>query len=360
MTIDSWNKNKYPLLIAGPCSAESEEQLMETVRGLQHLGVSYIRAGVWKPRTRPNSFEGYGAVAFEWIKAVADELGVAFATEVASPEHVELALKHDIKLLWVGARTTVNPFNVQEIAESLRGVDIPVLVKNPVNPDLSLWIGALERMSNVGVTKLGAIHRGFSTHQKSEYRNIPLWKIAIELKTNYPDLMLIGDPSHIAGRRDKIQKVAQKALDLNYDGLMIETHYRPDMALSDAQQQLSPLQLGETLANLVVRRPNTKDHNFEQIIEEIRAQIDEADREIIDALARRFSLVDRIGAYKKENNVAIFQISRWKEVFETRQEWGKSLQLDEEFIKDIFRLIHQESIKTQTKIFDEYAKKHSD
>jgi chorismate mutase len=286
-------------------------------------------------------------------------LDVQFATEVASPEHVELALKNDIKLVWIGARTTVNPFNVQEIAESLRGVNIPVLVKNPVNPDLSLWIGALERLNKVGISELGAIHRGFSTHQNSKYRNIPLWQIPIELKTQFPDLPLICDPSHIAGSTDLVQEIAQKALDLNYDGLMIETHIDPKNALSDAKQQLTPAALKHSLDTLNIRKPLEQDPNYQLIIEEIRDQIDEADREIIDALARRFSLVERIGHYKKENNVAIFQISRWKEVFKTRADWGKAMQMNEDFIKEIYRLIHQESIKTQTKIFDEHVKKHT-
>jgi chorismate mutase len=347
-----WKTHPGPLLIAGPCSAEDPGQLRGVVETLSRLNVPYIRAGVWKPRTRPGSFEGRGPEALEWIRELSREFGVAFATEVAKPEHIDLALKADIGLLWIGARTTVNPFAVQELAEALRGTDIPVLVKNPINPDPALWLGAIERLEKSGLKRTGAIHRGFSSMQESNYRNAPIWQIPLELKSQRPDLPLICDPSHIGGRRDLVAGIAQMALDLSYDGLMVETHPHPDLALSDAAQQWPLDQMEALLATLVSRDRSFKRPEYINRLDEIRAQIDHADRELLEALTRRMKLVDEVGKYKKENNVAIFQIQRWKEVFRTRPEWAKSLGLDEKTVMDLYRLIHQASIKRQTELFD--------
>ena len=347
-----WNRYPSPLVIAGPCSAEDLEQLRGVAENTSKLPVAYIRAGVWKPRTRPGSFEGRGRQALEWMQALHKELGVNFATEVAKPEHVELALKYDLGMLWIGARTSVNPFAVQELADALRGTDIPVLVKNPINPDMALWLGAIERLERSGVKRTGAIHRGFSSMQESNYRNAPFWQIPLELKSQRPELPLICDPSHIGGRKNLVPEIAQMALDLSYDGLMIETHPNPDGALSDAAQQWPLDSLAGLLASLVSRDSNFHRPEYLNRLDEIRAQIDYADRELLEALTRRMKLVDEVGRYKKENNVAIFQIQRWKEVFRTRPEWAKSLGLDEKMIMDLYRLIHQASIKRQTELFD--------
>jgi len=355
MKIKNWYSKGKPWVIAGPCSAETEEQLLETVDRLVANGFSTIRAGVWKPRTRPNSFEGVGKVAFPWIKkAKALHPHIQFAIEVASAEHVELALENNIDILWVGARTTVNPFNVQEIAEAVRGVkDKPILVKNPVNPDLALWIGALERFDAVGIEKLGAIHRGFSTYQESIYRNIPLWQIPIELKSRYPDLLLINDPSHIAGKRDLLFEIAQKAMDLQYDGLIIESHRNPDEAWSDAAQQLTPNALKEMLNHLKIREKNFPNKDFKNELEGIRDQIDETDKELLEVLSRRLALVKKVGQYKKDKNVAIFQLERWNEIIENRPLWGNRLSLTADFVKGIYQDIHDESIRIQTDIYNE-------
>ncbi|WKV12382.1 bifunctional 3-deoxy-7-phosphoheptulonate synthase/chorismate mutase type II [Marivirga harenae] len=355
MKIKNWYSTGKPWVIAGPCSAETEEQLIQTVDGLVESGITTIRAGVWKPRTRPNSFEGVGEMAFPWIKK-AKELypHLQFAIEVASAEHVDLALKNDIDILWVGARTTVNPFNIQEIAEAVRGVDdIPVLVKNPINPDLALWVGALERFDAVGIQKLGAIHRGFSTYQESIYRNIPLWQIPIELKSRYPEILLINDPSHIAGKRDLLFEIAQKAMDLQYDGLIIESHRNPDEAWSDAAQQLTPLALKEMLNQLKIREKSFPNKDFRNELEGIRDQIDETDKELLEVLSRRLELVKKVGQYKKEKNVAIFQLERWNKILENRPLWGEKLFLDAQFVKSVYQSIHDESIRIQTEIYNE-------
>ena len=354
MKIKNWYSGGKPWVIAGPCSAETEEQLLETVEQLVKNGFTTIRAGVWKPRTRPNSFEGVGKVAFPWIKkAKSLHPHIQFAIEVASAEHVELALKNDIDILWVGARTTVNPFNVQEIAEAVRGVkNKPILVKNPINPDLALWMGALERFDAVGIEKLGAIHRGFSTYQESIYRNIPLWQIPIELKSRYPELLLINDPSHIAGKRDLLFEIAQKAMDLQYDGLIIESHRSPDEAWSDAAQQLTPDALGEMLSHIKIREKSFPNKDFKNELEGIRDQIDETDKELLEVLSRRLELVKKVGQYKKDKNVAIFQLERWNKIIENRPLWGKKLNLDAEFVKSIYQDIHDESIRIQTDIYN--------
>lgn len=343
--------DKKPLIIAGPCSAESEEQLMQTAQQLKALNrVSVIRAGVWKPRTRPNSFEGIGEPALAWIQTVRKEVGLPFAIEIATPQHLELALKYGIDMVWIGARTTVNPFTVQEIADALKGVDIPVMIKNPINPELALWIGAIERIHRAGVTKIAAIHRGFSTHQGSKYRNLPLWQIPIELKSIFPHLPIIGDPSHIGGKRELIFDLSQKALDINYDGLIIESHVNPAVALSDASQQVTPEALGKILSELQIRQSDTQNPEQQNKMEELRNRIDRVDRELIDVLAARMAIVEEAGEHKKDNNVAIFQVDRWNEVFKSRSEWAEKLQLNPEFVAELYKVIHLESIRKQTKI----------
>jgi len=353
--INSWlPESKKPLFISGPCSAESKTQLLDTCRQLKEIGIPLFRAGVWKPRTRPNSFEGYGIKALPWLEEVQEELQTPFCVEIASPEHIELSLKHNIKIFWLGARTTVNPFNVQDIADALKGTDYPVLIKNPVNPDLALWIGAIERIYNAGIKKIVAIHRGFSTFQKSKYRNLPMWQIPIELKTIFPDLTIICDPSHMGGKRELILPLSQKALDLNYDGLIIESHIHPHEALSDAEQQVTPMQLSAILAQLKIRKNSNSDPIFNNHLEDLRNKIDDLDQELVELLASRMNLVEQVGEYKKENNVTIFQIERWDEIFKTRPEWGSKMQLNKDFIAEIYKLIHVESIRKQTEVMNEW------
>ena len=342
-----------PLLIAGPCSAETEEQVMTTARGLRALGnVDLFRAGIWKPRTRPGSFEGMGAAALPWLRRVKAETGLPTTVEVANPRHVEEALRHGIDVLWIGARTTVNPFAVQELADALAGTGVPVLVKNPVNPDVALWAGAIERLERAGLRDLAAIHRGFSTFAPSKYRNAPTWMLPIELKTRLPHLPLICDPSHIGGRRDLLLPIAQKALDLDYDGLMIETHPDPDNALSDAGQQVTPQRLGELLRELKYRRRSSNNADYLSKAEELRQKMDVADREIIEALARRMALVEELAEYKKDNNVKILQLDRWQEIFTTRPEWAEKLHVNSQFVEELYKRIHIESIRKQTEILN--------
>jgi chorismate mutase len=351
--IGSWGAaTTNPLIIAGPCSAETEEQLYDTAKAVKEQGVSIIRAGVWKPRTRPNTFEGIGQEALQWISDIKKELDVKFAVEVANAMHVEEALHFGVDILWVGARSTVSPFIVQEIADALKGVNIPVLVKNPINPDLALWIGALERLSQAGVEKLGAIHRGFSTHQKTRYRNVPMWQIPIELKRQFPDLPMVCDPSHIAGKREMVHEISQIAMDLNFEGLIIETHRDPENAWSDARQQVTPASLGETIQNLKIRKASSEDIEYITHLEELRTQIDHADREMMEILAQRMDMVAQIGVWKKKNNVAAFQLERWNEVFSSRKDWASSLNLREKFITELFNLLHVESIKKQTEVME--------
>lgn len=347
--LDQWVKNlKRPLLIAGPCSAESQEQVLATAKELKKLtSVSVFRAGIWKPRTRPNTFEGPGEKALLWLQKVKEETGLMLATEVANPHHVELALKYGIDILWIGARTTAGPFAVQEIAQALKGVDIPVMVKNPVNPDMATWVGAIERFANVGVTKLAAIHRGFAHLGGMIYRNSPMWKMAIDLKSRYPDLPLICDPSHIAGKRDLIAKVCQKALDIDCDGLMIESHPEPDKALSDAAQQLTPHDLSSILNQLSYSKEHAKNNN-ESELEELRAKIDRIDTDLIEALSLRMKIVEEIGEVKKKNKVTALQKSRLQELMKQRVDYAKSLNLNAQFVLDIFHTIHTESVKFQT------------
>lgn len=342
-----------PLIIAGPCSAETEEQLVETTRQLAQLGsVHVIRAGVWKPRTRPGSFEGMGEAALPWIQRAKAETGLPFAVEVATPEHIELALKYGVDILWIGARTTVNPFNVQEIADALRGVDVPVLIKNPVNPDLALWIGAFERIAGAGITKLGAIHRGFSTGESSKYRNIPMWQLAIELKSTFPNLPMIGDPSHMAGKRAYLNELAQMAMDLNYDGLIVESHIDPDKAWSDAAQQLTPTAFGEMLEHLHIRKVQSENIEFKSALEQLRIKIDNTDRQLVEILAARMALVEKLAEYKRDNNVTLFQSDRWKEILKTRTEQAKKFNLYPELVEEIYKIIHMESIRKQTEVMN--------
>jgi len=351
--LQSWAPHEdRPLIISGPCSAESEEQLVSTGKQLKDVGIDVLRAGIWKPRTRPNSFEGYGEKALPWLQTAKKELGLPVTIEVAKPQHIELALKHDVDILWIGARTTVNPFNVQELADALKGVDVPVMIKNPVNPDLNLWIGAIERIYNAGIRKMAVIHRGFSAFQKTKFRNEPTWQIPIELKTILPNMPIIGDPSHIAGRRDLIQEVSQKSLDLNYDGLMIESHRDPDNAMSDAKQQVTPDSLKNILGGLQTRisRGEANDVVFINQLEELRKQIDNVDRELIENLKTRMNLVEKACEYKLQNNVTIFQVERWNDIFRSRSDWAKKMHIKEDFVSEIYKLIHIESIRSQTEV----------
>lgn len=346
-------KNERPVMIAGPCSVETPEQVMETALGLKGTNIDVLRGGIWKPRTRPNSFEGVGREGLPWLKDAGRELGVPVTTEVANAIHVYEALRAQIDILWIGARTTVNPFAVQEIADALRGVDIPVLVKNPVNPDLPLWIGALERISASGITKLGAIHRGFSTYGDSKYRNKPHWEIPIELKRRVPGLPIIIDPSHITGRRDLIEPVSQKALDLDFNGLMIESHCNPDKALSDAKQQITPEVLQGIKERLVLRDSKTDNPVFTDRLEELRETIDSIDSKLIGVLSKRMQVCEEIGQCKKDNNITILQQARWDKVVNNRLEKGTDKGLTEEFMKDLYDSIHKESIRHQMKVMNE-------
>jgi chorismate mutase len=352
LPLSTWLKSgKRKLIIAGPCGAESEEQVMETAKGVAANGkVSLFRSGVWKPRSRPGAFEGMGEEALKWLNRVQNEIGLPVTVEVANAQHVELALKYNVDVLWIGARTTVNPFSVQEIADALKGVEIPVLVKNPVNADLPLWIGALERMNRAGIKKLGAIHRGFHTSLQTQYRNAPMWELAIELKASCPALPIICDPSHISGRRDLIEDVAQRALDLDMDGLMIETHRDPDSALSDAKQQLTPAALAQLLEKLVMRETSIGDAGFEHMLSTLREVIDEIDQEIIQSFARRMQVVERIGEFKHDHGVTILQIERWLEILRTRTEAGESLGLDKDVVVELCQLLHKASIRKQTEV----------
>lgn len=342
----------HPLVIAGPCSAETEEQVLKIAHELKDTDVNYYRAGIWKPRTRPGNFEGVGALGLKWLQKVKEETGLKTATEVANRNHVELALEHDVDLLWIGARSTVSPFIVQEIAEALEGTDKIVLVKNPVNPDLPLWLGAIERLASSNIKHLGAIHRGFSTYEKSKYRNNPEWQIAIELQTRFPDLPLINDPSHITGKRDMIFDVSQTALDLNFDGLMIETHTTPDKAWSDAAQQVTPEHLVQIMTDLRIRKETDPEAEYNKEINNLRAQIDVVDNQLIELLGKRMKVADGIGKLKKEKNVAVLQSKRWNEILGKMVLEGDEKGLSEEFILRLFKAIHQESINHQEKIIN--------
>jgi len=354
ITFSREERNGKPFIIAGPCSAETEEQVMETVEALGKTGkIDAIRAGIWKPRTRPGTFEGIGNVGLKWIKDAGEKVGLPVSVEVANAKHVYESLKHGVEILWVGARTTVNPFAVQEIADALQGVDIPVMVKNPVNTDLELWIGAIERIRKAGIKQIIAIHRGFSTYEQSKYRNKPYWEIPIELKRRMPELPIICDPSHICGSREYLQHVSQKAIDLNFDGLMIETHRDPDSAWSDAKQQLTPNKLSEMIDSLVLRKLSTSDKDFNEHLEDLRIKIDKFDHKIIDILGERMKIVEEIGICKKENNITILQPGRWDEIVKDRLEAGSKKGLSEDLINQLFQTVHQASISKQTEIMNE-------
>ncbi|TVZ58772.1 3-deoxy-D-arabinoheptulosonate-7-phosphate synthase [Flavobacteriaceae bacterium MAR_2010_105] len=346
-------KLNHPLVIAGPCSAETEAQVLDIAHQLKDTDVNYYRAGIWKPRTRPGMFEGVGALGLKWLQKVKEETGLKTATEVANKAHVELALEHDIDLLWIGARSTVSPFIVQEIADALKGTDKIVLVKNPVNPDLPLWLGAIERLASADIKKLGVIHRGFSTYEKTKYRNNPEWQLPIELQTKFPDLPLINDPSHITGKRDMIFDVSQTALDLNFDGLMIETHNNPDKAWSDAAQQVTPKALVQIMKDLKIRKETDPEAEYNTSLNNLRAQIDVIDNQIIEVLGKRMKVADSIGLLKKQKNVAVLQSKRWNEILGKMVLEGEEKGLSEEFILKMFKAIHQESINHQEKIINQ-------
>ncbi|MHC5200624.1 chorismate mutase [Myroides sp. LJL119] len=345
-------QGQNPAIIAGPCSAETPEQVMRIAKSLPKE-VKVFRAGIWKPRTRPGGFEGVGAIGLKWLQQVKKETGLLLATEVATAEHVQLCLQHDIDILWIGARTAVNPFAVQEIADALKGSDKIVLLKNPVNPDLALWMGGLERLYEAGVRKLGVIHRGFSTYEKTKYRNIPEWQIPIDLKLHLPNIPVFCDPSHITGKRDRIFEVCQQALDLNFEGLMIETHCDPDNAWSDAAQQVTPVQLQDIINKLTVRNITDETEEFLQKIQSYRIQIDDMDGKLLDLLRNRMAISDSIGKLKREKNVAVYQQGRWSEMLEKLQHEGQQLGFTKEFITDFYTAIHQESIHRQDKIINQ-------
>ncbi len=350
--LDAFNLD-HPLVIAGPCSAETEEQVVKIAKELKDSDVSVLRAGIWKPRTRPGNFEGVGALGLKWLKTAKQETGLLTSTEVANPVHVQLALENDVDILWIGARTTVSPFIVQEIADALKGTDKTVLVKNPVNPDLSLWLGAVERLYTADIKNLGVIHRGFSAYEKTKYRNNPEWQIPIDLQNRFPDLPLILDPSHIAGRRDIIFDLCQTALDLNYDGLMVETHHDPENAWSDAEQQITPDTLIQYMKDLKIRKEVGESEEFKNSLKNLRAKIDIADHQLLETLSRRMSIADEIGKIKKAQNVSILQTPRWNEILGKMILEGEEKGLSEEFILKLFKAIHQESINHQKKVISE-------
>ncbi|MFZ2324795.1 MAG: chorismate mutase [Ignavibacteriaceae bacterium] len=352
--ISEWLKYSKPILISGPCSAESEEQMIKTAKQIvKYYPNNIFRAGIWKPRTRPSTFEGVGEIGLQWLQNVKRETGMLVTTEVANARHVELCLKYEIDLFWIGARTTGNPFSVQEIADSLKGVDVPILVKNSLNPDIQLWIGALERINNAGIKKLAAIHRGFHSLEQKQFRYSPLWNVPIELKTLLPQLPIFCDVSHISGDRELISIIAQEAMNLNMDGLMVETHFNPDIALSDSKQQVTPDTLFKTITQLQIRKPSNKNNQSVNKLEEFRILIDNIDSELISLLTQRMKVSEKIGSYKKENNLAIFQVDRWRKTINKSIELGKSFGLDEEFVKYIFTRVHDESIKKQAEIMNQ-------
>lgn len=343
---------REPLVIAGPCSAESEEQLFETSKQLVESGaVSAIRAGIWKPRTRPNSFEGIGPHALPWLTRVKEELQIPVATEVANAQHVEHCLRAGIDILWIGARTTVNPFYVQEIAEALKGTDIPVLVKNPIHSDLGLWVGALERLEKVGIQKLAAVHRGFYTDSDAPFRNEPKWEMSFALRAKAPDIPIICDPSHIAGKRNLVEQVSQTALDINLDGLMIESHITPEKALSDAAQQLTPADLVSMINRLILRSSEPRNENAHLELDQLRTKIDGLDQQIVNLLKDRMDLVREIGQIKVDNDISIFQMDRWFEILAKRGLQGKELELNTALIQELFQTIHKYSVERQNEVF---------
>ena len=344
---------KRPLIISGPCSAESEEQVLKTARRLADTNkVDMLRAGIWKPRTKPGLFEGNGIKALEWLLLAKKETGLPTTVEVATAKHVQEALQHEVDVLWIGARTTVNPFSIQELADSLSGVDIPVLVKNPINPDLELWSGAIERLQKAGLENIGMIHRGFSSYGNTEYRNAPMWHMPIEMKRRFPGMILICDPSHICGNRTMLQEVAQKSIDLDFDGLMLESHIDPDNAWSDAKQQVTPERLNEIINALIWRKENTSQQEFITALMHLREQINQVDDELLLLIGQRMKLADKIGEYKRDNNITILQTSRWNEILDRAFVKGENLGLSREFIIRYFNAVHMESINHQNNVMN--------
>src|SRR5687768_1903303 len=348
---EKWDKR--PLIISGPCSAETEEQVIQTATRLANTGkVDMLRAGIWKPRTRPGSFEGIGTKGLPWMQQAKKLTGLPVTVEVATAKQVEDALTFEVDVLWIGARTTVNPFSVQEVADALRGVDIPVLIKNPINPDLELWTGAVERVVKAGIEQVGLIHRGFSSYGNTDYRNAPMWHLAIEMKRRNPDMLIINDPSHICGRRDILLEVSQRAIDLDFDGLMIESHIDPDNAWSDAKQQVTPERLKELLETIIWRKEDVNSDEYHAALEKLRQQINHLDDELMQLLGQRMKIADRIGQYKKDNNITILQTNRWNEILERAASKGEKIGLSKEFITKYFDAVHMESINHQKKVMD--------
>jgi chorismate mutase len=352
--LNTWLKgSKEPLLISGPCGAESEQQVLATAEQLSKIpNLALFRSGIWKPRTRPNSFEGMGEVGLQWLQQVKQKYGLRTTVEVANAQHVELALKYGVDVLWIGARTTVNPFSVQEIADSLKGVDVAVMIKNPIHADLQLWIGAIERIHLCGIDKIAAIHRGFHYYGKHKYRNEPIWKIPIELRTLIPSLPIICDPSHIAGTRELIQEVAQHALNIGMDGLMIESHIDPDKALSDAKQQLTPEALQALLNSLTVRADQSVNKGYKEQLDEFRKLIDEIDESMLDIIQKREDVIRSIANYKKDHNITVFQLERWQEILKTRAQWADKKGISRGHIEKLCQLLHEESIRIQNELFN--------
>lgn len=345
--------SKRPIVISGPCSAETEEQVLETATRLAKTGkVDILRAGIWKPRTKPGLFEGIGTKGLPWLLRAKKLTGLPTTVEVATAKHVEDALQFDVDILWLGARTTVNPFSVQEVADALRGVDIPVLIKNPINPDLELWSGGIERIQKVGVKQVGMIHRGFSNYGNTEYRNAPMWHLPIEMKRRFPEMLLICDPSHICGNRQMLQQVAQKSIDLDFDGVMLESHIDPDNAWSDAKQQVTPEKLAELLDGLIWRNENTDKAEFLNALAKLREQINHLDDELLTLLGQRMNIADKIGQYKKDNNITILQTNRWNEILDKAVKKGEKVGLSSEFITKYFDAVHLESINHQNKVMN--------
>ncbi|HPG12955.1 MAG TPA: chorismate mutase [Chitinophagaceae bacterium] len=351
LTQAAWNKR--PLIISGPCSAETEEQLVETAQRLAATGkIDMLRAGIWKPRTKPGMFEGVGAKGLPWLQKAKQLTGLPTTVEVATAKQVQDALTFEVDVLWIGARTTVNPFSVQELADALRGVDVPVMIKNPVNPDMELWAGAVERVARAGIKQIGLIHRGFSSYGNTEYRNAPMWHLAIDMKLKYPDMPFINDPSHICGRRDILQQTMQKAIDLDYDGLMVESHIDPDNAWSDAKQQVTPERFAEILDSLIWRKEDTSSEEYHAALEAFRQKIDHLDDELMQILSQRMKIAEQIGAYKKDNKITILQTNRWNEIIEKASAKGEKIGLSKEFITRYFDAVHMESINHQKKVLD--------
>ncbi len=348
-----FDESTPPLVSAGPCSAESVSQVMTTAEGLASFGIHVFRAGIWKPRTHPGTFEGVGSVGLKWLQRVKKEYGMKICTEVATEKHVFECIKHGVDMVWIGARSTANPFMVQEIADALKDTDIPVLVKNPVNPDLDLWIGALERLNRAGIRKLGVIHRGFSTTEKIPYRNQPGWQIAVEFRTRFPEIPFFADPSHMGGKREYLQELSQRAMDLGLDGLMVESHCDPSCALSDAKQQLTPDNLKTMLESITVRQKVTNDLEYNQNIDQLRAQIDVIDENLLFALKSRMDISRKIGEFKKTHNIAIVQTARWEDILDRMVSKGNEYGLSEEFITRLFTAVHDASVAEQNKILEQ-------